>query len=347
MRVLFLASGPLVPSSRFRIQPYVRKFRQDGHTCVLANSFPPKYDYFPWMGFRPSQLLKRSVRWWHWLRAKLSSFDIVFVEREIFDDPSTDMEARFRNCCKSFVTDIDDALFLRYPEKFNTLVNMSDLVVCGNRALVEKVHEHHERTLLVPTSVDLDEYPIRPSEKSSDSAPTIGWMGTTENLKYFCLIAESLRMAAATSRFRLRIVAPNLDPIKGLNLDGVQIDHRTWQPETQTKLLHSFDVGIMPLEAKDQWCHYKCGAKLLQYFAVGIPVIASPVGVNSEIVRHLENGMLASDTEEWSSALTELIRNRNLRLQLGENGRSTVEEKYSIDVNYPVLRDGLISTFEG
>ena len=80
MKILFLSSGNKVPSSRFRILPYLQHFRADGHSSVLANSFPQKYDYFPWMGFRPSQLLKRSVRWWHWLRAKLSKFDMVFID---------------------------------------------------------------------------------------------------------------------------------------------------------------------------------------------------------------------------------------------------------------------------
>ena len=110
MKILFLSSGSRVPSARFRILPYLRYFREQGHHCVLANSFPQKYDYFPWMGFRPSQLLKRSVRWWHWLRAKLSSFDVVYIDREIFDNESMHMEQRFRDACGKLVIDIDDVV---------------------------------------------------------------------------------------------------------------------------------------------------------------------------------------------------------------------------------------------
>ena len=110
MKILFLSSGNKVPSSRFRILPYLRHFREDGHTCVLASSFPQKYDYFPWMGFRPSQLLKRGVRWWHLLTARLQRFDIVYVDREIFDDSTTAMEERFRSACRRFVVDFDDAV---------------------------------------------------------------------------------------------------------------------------------------------------------------------------------------------------------------------------------------------
>ena len=96
MKILFLASGRLAPSTRFRIVPYLKYFREDGHRCTVANSFPQKYDYFPWMGFRPSQLLKRSVRWWHWLQAFLGRYDLVYIEREIFDNATSDMEERFR-----------------------------------------------------------------------------------------------------------------------------------------------------------------------------------------------------------------------------------------------------------
>ncbi|MEZ6122684.1 MAG: hypothetical protein R3C49_05845 [Planctomycetaceae bacterium] len=140
MKILFLSSGPRCPSARFRILPFVPKFREDGHYCVVAHSLPEKYDHFPWLGFRPSQLLKRGIRHLHAILARLQRFDVVFVDREIFDNESSDMEERFRKLCRTFVLDLDDAVFLRYPEKFERLLQRCLIfAVCGNHFLEKKL----------------------------------------------------------------------------------------------------------------------------------------------------------------------------------------------------------------
>ncbi len=345
MKILFLSSGDRVPSSRFRILPYLKHFRAEGHQAVLATSFPAKYDYFPWMGFRPSQMLKRGVRWWHWFRSKLSSFDMVYVDREIFDNETTDMEERFRSSCRRLVIDLDDAVFLRYPNKFDRLLKMADLVICGNRYLVEYAQPRSSRCCLVPTSVDLEMYSVR-SETTAD-IPVIGWMGTAGNVRYLSVAAEALRRLAAEQKFELRIIAPNLNELKSMDLSGVQIRHECWTPETETHQLQQFDVGLMPLFADQPWDVYKCGAKLIQYLAVGVPGVASPVGVNSEILDNNQNGYCAQTTEDWLNALRQLLKSPALRRQMGLRGRRTVEDRYSIQANYPVLRNALLELLNG
>jgi len=108
MRILFLHSGDRVPSARFRILPYLSFFRRGGHQAVAASSFPQKYDYFPRLGFRPSQFLKRSVRRLHLLRARWGRFDVVFIDRELFDNDRSDFEEKFRRQTKVLVLDFDD-----------------------------------------------------------------------------------------------------------------------------------------------------------------------------------------------------------------------------------------------
>lgn len=340
MKILFLSSGSRVPSSRFRILPYVSHFRAAGHQCVLAESFPQKYDYFPWIGFRPSQLLKRGVRWWHWLRAKLSSFDVVYIDREIFDDPTTDAEARFRACCRRMVMDFDDAVFLRNPEKFDRLLDMADLVVCGNRFLVERVQLKNDRTLLIPTCVDLNDYSVRPSA-AERSRPVVGWMGTTGNLKYLSVAAEGLRTVARETDFELRIVVPDIGPLQAVDLNGVNVVHEPWDPANEVRQLQSFDIGLMPLFPDQDWDVYKCGLKLIQYLAVGVPGIAAPVGVNVEIIDDDRNGLLAQTPEQWADALRTLLTDESLRQKMGHHGRQAVEQKYSIQACFPILRDAL------
>jgi glycosyltransferase involved in cell wall biosynthesis len=328
--------------------PYQRHFRADGHRVVVAHSFPQKYDYFPWMGFRPSQLLKRSVRWWHWLRTKLQHFDVVFIDREIFDNTSIHMEQRFRESCHRLVIDLDDAVFLRYPGKFVQLMNLADLVVCGNRFLEEKVRPLNSTICHVPTCVDLDDYTARTYGSETQifpggaSHPVIGWMGTAGNLKYLTVAADALRMLAQEIPFELRIVVPEISALNEMNLSGVNVIHEPWQPEREVEQLRHFDIGLMPLFPNQEWDLYKCGLKLIQYLAVGIPGIAAPVGVNSEILDNNQNGMAAETTEEWLTALRLLSTHPQIRQQMGLRGRKTVEEKYSIQANYPVLRDALL-----
>lgn len=344
MKILFLSSGAHVPSARFRILPYLSHFRSEGHKCVLANSFPEKYDYFPWMGFRPSQLLKRSVRWWHWLKARLSSFDVVFIDREIFDDASTEMEQRFRECCGRLVLDLDDAVFLRHAEKFDVLLKMSDLVVCGNRFLLEKVAPQNDRLLHVPTCVDMNDYECR-SFNSTSEVPVVGWMGTTGNLKYLDVAADALREIAARHAFELRIVVPDVSSLQA-DLTGVNVVHEPWSPSREVTQLQAMDVGLMPLFPDQEWDIYKCGLKLIQYLAVATPGIAAPVGVNTEIIDDNQNGFVAQETSEWVDALDSLLSDPVARKKKGLRGRETVRQKYSIQANYPVLRDALLELTE-
>ena len=102
------------------------------------------------------------------------------------------------------------------------------------------------------------------------------------------------------------------------------------------------EVGLMPLFPNQEWDIYKCGLKLIQYLAVGVPGIAAPVGVNTEIIDQNQNGFVAQSTEEWVTALRSLLQDEKLRNAMGSRGRRTVEERYSIQANYPVLRDALV-----
>lgn len=341
MRILFLSSGARVPSARFRILPYIRWFERDGHHCVVAHSFPQKYDYFPRMGFRPSQVLKRSVRWWHWLRSRLQRFDVVFIDREVFDNDSVEMEARFRDSCRRLVIDLDDAIFLRHPQKFESLMALADLVVCGNRWLVDKVRPLNDRIVQIPTCVDMVDYGQRPAT-DSPRPPVVGWMGTAGNVAYLSVAAEALRTLSTLTEFELRVVVPDAAGLRQMDLTGVRVRHVPWDPQREVAQLQEFDIGLMPLFPDQAWDVYKCGLKLIQYLAVGVPGIAAPVGVNSEILDNNQNGIAATTTDEWLSALQRLTSDPGLRESMGARGRRTVIDRYSIQANYPRLRDALL-----
>jgi glycosyltransferase involved in cell wall biosynthesis len=341
VKILFLISGDRVPSSRFRVLPYVPYLRSLGHKCTVASSFPQKYDYFPWIGFRPSQLLKRLVRMWHLLKARLGRYDVIFIDREIFDDDTISMEARFRKVTSTLILDVDDAVFLRHPQKFERLARMSDLVIAGNRFLKERIEPINPNIVVVPTCIDMLNYPQKEEDATADSRTVIGWIGTTGNLQYLQVVAPALRKLATCCEFELRLIAPENTPLKSIDLTGVDVHFVRWQGATEVDELLKIDVGLMPLFPDDEWNVYKCGLKLLQYMAIGIPGVASPIGVNTEIVQHGENGFLASEPDEWAEVLLQLVRNPGLRQSIGKQARRTVEQRYSIQTHLPRLINSL------
>lgn len=121
-----------------------------------------------------------------------------------------------------------------------------------------------------------------------------------------------------------------------VELPGVPVEYCTWNEATEVALLRTLDVGIMPL-VDSPWERGKCGLKLIQYMACGLPVVASPVGVNAQIVRHGENGFLASTPQEWEAALAHLLMCPSLRQRMGASGRALVENQYTVQVQAPRL----------
>ncbi len=334
MRILFLTSGSRVPSARFRILAYLPYLRSAGHQCSVAASFPQKYDYFPAFGFRPSQALKRLVRWWHLLCAWVRRYDVVVIERELFDAPSGTMEARFRRAAGTLVLDVDDAIFLTYPEKFEQLAGISDVIIAGNRFLKQRIESWNSNVVVIPTCVDTRLFSPKQFVPVEEKIPVIGWIGTTANLAYLEVVAPALRSLAERCRFSLRLVAGDDEPLRNVDLRGVDVRFVRWSPDTEVDAILEFDIGIMPLFADSEWDEYKCGFKLLQYMAAGIPGVASPVGVNSDIVQHAENGFLADTRAQWEEILLKLVTDTEVRRRVGQHARRSVEDNYSIDRHF-------------
>lgn len=334
MNVMFLHSGEDVPSARFRALPFARRLERSGHRGRLAASFPQKYDYLPWLGFRPSQSLKRLVRAAHLAEVRLRHFDAVVVDRELFDNDSHTWEDRFRRAAAVMLLDVDDGVFLRHPEKYEHLARICDGVIAGNDAIAEFTRPFNEHITVIPTCIDLQEYQVRPA--AGEGARTvIGWMGTTGNLPFLEVCAPALRELAERFDFELRLIAGEATPLEAIDLGGVNVRFIPWRGESEVRELSQFDIGLMPLPEGQPWMRYKCGLKLLQYMAVGIPGVASPIGVNAQIVKDGHNGFLATAIAEWEAALGRLLEDAALRRRLGEAARRTVEQEYSLDVHFP------------
>lgn len=346
MKIVMLSSGDRVPSSRFRMLPYVRHFRNSGHRCTLASSVPQKYEWFPQIGFRLSQRLKRLIRYLHWYQSRMRGDEVVVIDREIFDSPCTKLEERFRRTTDRLVLDLDDAVFLRYPEKFEKLTRMADLIVCGNSFIEEWAKERNENTIIIPTCVEMAQYPAKDWSDAEGRVPRLGWIGTSGNLRYFEVAAAGLRQLAQKMDFELHVIVPEIEPLNEIDLAGVKIKHAPWQKDIEVDQLRQLDVGIMPLFAAEDWDRYKCGLKLIQYMAAGIPAVAAPVGVNASIIDHGQNGFLAESDDDWATHLETLAADLTLRKSIGNAARETATAKYSIEANYPRYEATLLGLME-
>jgi len=264
---------------------------------------------------------------------------LIWLEYEVFPWLPWLIEKAFLPSGVPFVADYDDAVFHRYDlhkllpvrwvlsKKIDRVMRHAGLVTAGNNYLIDRAYMAGAGYVkYVPTVVNMDTYQAGPMS-SENEAPTVGWIGTPETWKVFGAglydtIEETLQ--AHNARFRSvggRLVAE----ARGT------LEFSPWTEQTEVTQLRNFDIGVMPL-SDSPWARGKCGYKLIQYMACGVPVVASPVGVNSDIVEHGVNGFLATTEIEWREAITTLLRDRELRLRMGQAGRKKVEAQYSLQV---------------
>jgi hypothetical protein len=232
------------------------------------------------------------------------------------------------------VYDLDDALFIGSAAAVNrrfgwakqearrcvACLRRARLVVAGNAFLADHARRHAARVEIVPSCVAPEHQPLR--EHGAHEVLTVGWMGSQSTSEYLAPVLPVLRrLNAGAMRFRLVVVGASL------GMREPWIEQRPWSLQTQASDLASFDVGIMPLR-DSAWARGKCGYKLLQYFAAGVPAIASPVGVNPLLVGD-DRGLLADSAAEWGRALKQLAADAGERRQRGAAARAFVERDYS------------------
>jgi glycosyltransferase involved in cell wall biosynthesis len=201
--------------------------------------------------------------------------------------------------------------------------------MAGNPYLADYARQFNPQNVtVIPTTIDTDKYHF-PENKPENEVPVIGWSGSHSTVQHLDTLRETLQDLAKVAKFRLRVIGtPNY------KIEGVDVEAMAWRSETETSDLEPIDIGVMPLP-DDQWSKGKCGLKALQYMALGVPTMCSPVGVNSDIIQDGENGFLASAKDEWIEKLKRLLASAELRRKLGAAGRRTVEEKYSAKVQAP------------
>jgi glycosyltransferase involved in cell wall biosynthesis len=167
------------------------------------------------------------------------------------------------------------------------------------------------------------------ASKTTDGPPVFGWTGCFSTVQHLDTLRGALKKLAETEQFRLRVIGTPTYELPSVDVEAMQ-----WRAATELEDLRAIDIGVMPLP-DDNWSKGKCGLKALQFMALGIPTICSPVGVNTDIIQDNENGFLAMSESEWVDKLTRLLRDAELRRRLGDAGRVTVEQRYSAATQAP------------
>ena len=327
-------------SSRVRFFQYLPHLEKMGFSFTVRPFFGDNYLADLYKGRIPFFLVLKSyiARVVSILNAQ--RFDAIWLEAELFRWLPAWVEEILCPSAVPLVVDYDDAIFHWYEsqrlpgvsrllgQKIKRIMAKADLVVVGNDYLGRYAHSGGARLIKkVPTVVDIDRYFVRYRVDKKDL--TVGWIGTPATCKFLLTIAEVLR--EIVNRFGVRIVAVGANPQQ---FQVLPVEVIPWKENTEVTEIQDFDIGVMPL-ADEPYERGKCGYKLIQYMACGKPVVASPIGVNVEIVRHGENGFLVKTTDEWIDALSRLLENPQLRFRMGQEGRSMVERDYSLQVQAP------------
>lgn len=316
MRITALVKHPEHVCCRYRIAAFRPSLEKAGH----------QLDVRGWPEFWLSRLL-----FYH----HLGTTDALVIQRKLL--PGWQLRL-IRRRVKYLLFDYDDAIFMRnsYSQggqhetsrsgRFEAMVRAADAVLAGNPYLAEQALAVADprRVHVVPTCVDVTRYDL--AEHAPDKAAVqMVWVGSSSTIKGLEQIGGILENLGKTiPQVQLKVICD-----RSLSLDHLPVAFCPWQEATEAAEIAAGDIGISWLP-DDPWSAGKCGLKVLQYMAAGLPVVANPVGVQPALVRHGETGFLAETKEEWEEAVRRLATDPALRRRMGHAGRRLVEAAYHV-----------------
>ncbi len=329
------------PGQRFRFELFIPALEKNGYEIVFSNIINEKDDkIFYSKGKYLSKFRILAKSFFHRLHdIKIAKdFDIIFIYREAFMLGTTYFERKFAKTGVPIIFDFDDSIWLndtsdgnknlswlKSPQKTAKICQLSSLVTVGNEYLAEYAKPFNPNVFILPTTINLNYHNFNYCQKNKEKI-CIGWTGTTTTLKHFDTIIPVLKKIKAKYKdlVYFKIIVNTNKWERDIDVKIVQ-----WSKENEISDLCEFDIGIMPLP-DDMWSKGKCGFKGIQCMGLEIPVIMSPVGVNTQIIENEINGFLADNENQWLEALCKLIESPELRKSIGKQGKKTIEEKYSL-----------------
>lgn len=361
MKILFWLPYPNEgASNRYRVEQYLGHFSQNNINFTLhpfwsrsafkvlyKNAYKLKKLYFFLCG-----TLSRTLD-----VICIFNYDIVFIHREAYPVGGAFFETILFVLNKPIIFDFDDAIFLpssspannfmekfKDPKKVSGIIKMSRHVIVSNKYLADFAFKYNSNVSIIPTSIDTEKFYPDPNKiLTSNNKIIIGWMGSVTTIKFLGLLEGVFRkLSAKYPNIVFKIIGEKF-LIEGLS----GIINQDWSLEEELQDLRSFDIGVMPVP-DNEWAKGKCGFKGILCMSVGIPVVASSIEANKEILTDGVDGYLVDNTDEnWIEKLSYLIENPGVRREIGLAARKTVEEKYSVRVNWPRLLEVVNKVYRG
>ena len=355
MKVALLTKyGDLAASTRQRFEQY-QPFLEDAGFEVMKyplfnNTYLKKFYDSGKRDF--GQVLIGYLRRLKWLMSK-PDVDLIWLHCELFPYLPGLFEKIATLPGKPIIFDYDDAIFHNYDvnskwyvrklfgQKLHHTIGAAKIAFCGNDYLANYARPLCSRIEIVPTVVNTDVLYPKVIEKHKDSPINIGWIGSPSTWHYFEKKLPMMKHLASIENGNLFAMGAN----KNITNTHSLLNFVKWSEAGEVPFLQSLDIGVMPLN-NSPWAKGKCGYKLIQYMACGLPVVASPVGVNKDIVDHGINGFLVETDEEWYNAIKRLMNNQDLRHKMGYAGREKIKSQYSLKVWGPRVSRILQSVLE-
>jgi len=345
MKILFVAPYPhgKAPSQRFRYEQYL-DFLKDKNWDY---DFAPFLDDKTWSILYKSGFINQKV--WGILKGfikrflllfKVPAYDFIFIHREAtpIGPPWFEwlVSKVFR---KKIIYDFDDAIWIPNTSETNKIVagikwhgkvasicKWAYKVSTGNAYLAEYARQFNANVVVNPTTIDTLHHHNRVKNQATYPV-VIGWTGTHSTMKYLDVLVPVLQELEQQYDFELKVIS-NQAPAWPLQ----SLVYQPWRKDQEIADLLTFNVGLMPLE-DDPWAKGKCAFKALQYMALGIPALVSPVGMNTEVVSDGVNGFICTTPTDWYTKLERVVKDAGLRSQLGVEARKKIENDYAVVAN--------------
>jgi len=332
----FALYSPLAASTRYRLSQYIPGLAANGIELTVCHLLGDDYlrERFQGSSFPFSSIFRGAIERFTDL-VHLQNYDLAVVYCELFPImPALFEQALLR---KPYIYDFDDAFYLKYKSpglsalrpflsnKIEVNIRCAAAVTAGSRVLRDFAMGLNSNTALLPTVVDPTRYLPQSGSRRSEKF-TIGWIGSPSTAPFLSSLINPLSILGREGPIRFVVIGGRAPSIP--NVEVVEIP---WDERTEIELLNQFDIGVMPLP-DTEWARGKCAFKLIQYMACGVPVIASPVGANIDVVS-VDCGLLATTEDDWLQSIRNLRDHQELRLRMGAFGRARVVEKYSLDRN--------------
>lgn len=322
INVAAITGGKTVASSNYRIRVLTQYLSNEGveltEYCPFVNRTPP-----PQKLYRPFWLLAALAERATFI-GRVRGYDAIIFQKEMISTlPSFE-----RLLLGEKILDIDDAIYLyRNGLAARHIAKSSIGVVCGNEVLANVFSKWNHNISIIPTGVDV--FKMQPSDvRLENNTKIVGWIGTPGNLKYIKSISEAIiKLLSLVKDSEFRIVTSNKKYIPTKLRPYTKFIE--WYPGIEFQELPNWSLGIMPL-VDDEWSRGKCSFKLLQYLSAGIPVVASPVGMNNTILKSATVGKTAANEIEWLKAMVDILNDTDMNREMGYNGRSLAVSQFSL-----------------